>query len=197
MKKALFLVMLGVAWFGVASAGAAEVLTFDDVSTTTTYEPIPSGYGGFQWSEHFNVIHRDYHPGSGYDLGTVSGMYTAFNASAYPVSMGVAPGSTFDFNGAYLTSAWYDQNVQVQGFLNGSLVADQSVWTVTTGPTWVDFNFLGIDTLTFTSLGGSQFAMDNFTYNGEHGPVVPVPGAIVLGTLGTGLVGWMRRRRAL
>jgi hypothetical protein len=73
----------------------------------------------------------------------------------------------------------------------------------TSGPTWFDFDFLGIDSLTFRSYGGSpnpayvqtgsgnHFVMDNFTYNGT---VVPAPGAVILAGVGTMLVGWLRRR---
>jgi hypothetical protein len=45
---------------------------------------------------------------------------------------------------------------------------------------------------------GSSVRADNFTFSDCPCPtVIPVPGAILLGTIGTGLVGCLRRRRAL
>ena len=64
-----------------------------------------------------------------------------------------------------------------------------------TGLTLFDFDFLGIDTLVFTSFGGvnpglngdgTQFVMDNFTFNETKG--VPEP-ASTLGLLAFGALG--------
>jgi hypothetical protein len=57
---------------------SGAVLTFDDITTgITDAVPVPNGYGGFNW-DNFNVIHKSFWPGSGYDLGCVTPNYVAY-----------------------------------------------------------------------------------------------------------------------
>jgi len=165
-----------------ATANAA-VLTFDDISNTTAYEGIANGYGGLNWN--MQVINKDYHPGSGYDLGTVSGNYTAWHYQ--PANVSITSG-TFDFTGAYFASAWNStMGIVLEGWSAGSQLFSDTINVVNTGPTWFGANYLGIDELRITSLG-DQFVMDNFTYN-ESVSEVPVPAAVWL--MGSGLLGLM------
>jgi len=132
-------------------------------------------------------------PNSGYNNGLVSGDYVAFPSKFYESGTGRITGNLYTFNGAYLTAAWRDGlNVQVDGYLNDSLIYSTTVVVDTTGPTWFDFDYIDIDELKFSSYGGVpnenypyqtgyHFAMDNFTY-------IPEPTTLLLFALGTVLL---------
>jgi hypothetical protein len=177
----------------------ATVVAFDDISTNNV-DMIHNGYGGLNWNNMY-YIKDTYHPGSGYDNGTISGSYTAFNNSGNPASVS---GNVFDFYGTYLTGAWNDGlSVRVEGFLSGVLKYSQTVVVNTGDPQFFKFKFSQVDNLEFTSFGGTQnpnldgggtqFAMDNFTYN-----QVPEP-ATILGTLAFGTLGgstFLKKRKS-
>lgn len=209
MKKVLkiFTVLLLLFAIGPLSL-QGDVLTFDDVLAEDNGH-IPDGYEGFDWVN-FGVIRDTWAPisGSGFDMGTVSGNYVAFNTFANVAS--VVNDEIFDFKGAYLTAAWRNGlsiTVTGYGYENDSLPYSTTIVVDTTGPTWFDAddNYNGIDRLEFSSFGGkdvffnsggTHFAMDNFEFtpSAMHSPS---PGALLLGSIGVSLVGWLRKRRTL
>jgi hypothetical protein len=170
---------------GIGEVAQATVLTFDDIAPISGFASIPNGYGGFNWDNF------DYANGSsplvtrtGYDNGRVSGDYVAFNGFGNPA---IVSDSVFDFNNAYLTAAWNDGlSVTVEGLNNGAALYSKTVVVDTTQPTLVNFDYFGVDQLRFTSFGGvepdylqgkgagTQFALDNFTFN-EKATSVPEP----------------------
>lgn len=193
------LVIAVACWIAVSPPATAVVLTFDDLPGPNLSN-VPNGYGGLNWSNMGYLNGATYTPsGSGYVNGTVSGTNVAFNEFA---QIAAASDGTFTFDGAYLTGAWNDGlNIEVDGLLGGVPLYSQIVVVNSTAPTWFNFNYAGIDKVTFNSSGGTphgyssgsgtHFAMDNFTFN------TPEPSSLILaalGLIGLGVYGWRRKR---
>lgn len=193
MKKLLMTLLVSVLLIGTTSAANAVSLTFDDLPSGN---PIWNGYGGFNWN---NMYATDASTGGGYNNGAVSRPNVAYNAYANPAYIYALPGQTFDFIGAYFTGAWNEGlNIDVTGLFQGNPVFNKTIVASYYTPQWFDFNYTGIDELSFSSYGGydadsydpgsgNHFAMDNF-----NAPV-PEPSTMLLGLLGLG--GALLRRR--
>ncbi|MBN3872426.1 PEP-CTERM sorting domain-containing protein [Nostoc sp. JL33] len=193
---------------GIGAVAQATVLTFDDIAPISYYEPIPNGYGGFNWDNFYYVngssskVTR-----TGEDNGRVSGDYVAFNGFGNPA---LVSDSVFDFNSLYLSATWNNGlSVTVQGLKSGATLYSKTVVVDTTQPTLVNFDYFGVDELKFTSFGGvepdyliktggggTQFALDNFTFN-EKVTSVPeptfLPALLTIATLSAGSV--LRRKQ--
>ncbi|PYJ61195.1 MAG: PEP-CTERM sorting domain-containing protein [Verrucomicrobia bacterium] len=146
---------------------AMAVITFDDLPGFA----VPNGYQGFNWNGFFAIDgDNPANNASGYHAGVVSPHNVAFNGFGNPA---IVSDTLFNLNSGYFTAAWNDNlQVQVIGRLLGVDVYNNTYVLSATAPTFIAFNYLGIDEVKFISSGGTHhsgysggsgeiFAMDN------------------------------------
>jgi hypothetical protein len=181
----------------------ATLVTFDNLSDSTTGTFIPSSYQGLSWSNmaYINAIITANALGTNGALyGMVSASNVAFNANGTPAEVD-GRGTNFNFLSAYLTGAWNSNlNIEVQGFRDTNLVYDETKVVSATSATLFTFDYLDIDRLYFNSFGGEPafggpsrevFVMDNFMFE-----FIPEPSSLLLTALGlVSLVAFLKHRR--
>jgi len=203
------LVIIALIFFNFIIISPAKAVTLDFEGLTTDSAPdfssLPAdktNYGGFNWSNSWGLISKDYYSGSGYDIGTTSGSYTAYNLYGDTALINMLSG-TFNFKSANLTSAFNDNNkLLVEGYNNGVLKYSLSKTLTTTASQNIQFNFNNIDTLVFkpnvaegADTSDFFFAMDDFTYTTPT--PTPEPTSMLIGFLSLGGLLGLRRKRKI
>lgn len=188
----------------ITAPAAAVVINFDDLGTNG-YTAIPTSYQGLTW-DYWGSINGANYGASGYANGVVSGGNSACGCAsdAGQPFQSIASATAFTLDSGYFTSAWNDgATLTVVGLSGATTLFSSTAVLDTTGPTFLTFNWSGIDTVRFSIAGGVQnrglggggdyFAVDDLSIS--VAAAVPEPASWALMIAGFGLVGAAMRRR--
>jgi hypothetical protein len=197
MKKltALFIVV-GLMAGGVANA--AVTLTFDELPTQPvnglSYKGVTFGFtiGG---SPSADALYSDVGPGYITYLqdttleGNAAGILTLdFAQPTDLLRFGLALNSYYPVTAAY-TVQLFDKSFVSLGTLSENtyplIIWSEDLFTYSGTP-------IRRAVINFNEQAANRFAVDNLSIN-----PIPTPGAVLLGSIGMGLVSWLRRRRTL
>jgi hypothetical protein len=202
-----------------AYAHASTVLDFEDFYPETL-DIISDGYAGFEWravDEVSNFNMGFYSPSlrsecsttggvfaGGYCNGTVSGDFVAFRGTANQFGPATIRRSE-DFNAlsVFVTSPWNDgADLVVRGLSNGVELYREDFIISTSVASFLQLNYLGIDTVTFQATGGVNagygssgegVVIDDFTYSEVS--LIPIPASFWLWVVGLGVMGYYNSRQ--
>jgi hypothetical protein len=197
MKRLVAISMLvGLIWTGAVNA--AVTLTFDELPTQPVDGLSYNGITfGFKISGHSSTdaVYNGIGPESLVYLddptleGTAAGILTLdFDKATDLLEFGVALSSYDTVSPAYAVRLYDSSYTLIGTFIESA--SPLEVWSEDL------FTYSGAKisraVIGFNNQAASRFALDNLTIN-----PVPAPSAVLLGSLGLGLVNWLRRRRTL
>jgi hypothetical protein len=168
----------------------AAVIGFEDLYAAMdkySTPAIPANYAGFNWTSHFRYMSREYamtSTGVGYTQGMIGSVIAYTSGAAGTNSVEMSSTAPFNFAGAYITSAWKtNQDVLVQGYYNGQLMYNTTIFTSSDHAYWFNFDFENINRLRivpgtngtdiYSTYRGTHLAIDNIT-------IVPEPASLLL-----------------
>jgi hypothetical protein len=150
---------------------AATLITFDDLSPGTSYIGLGNGYAGLRWADFYVLDGSRQSTNTGYHIGVVSSNNVAFNVDGSAASLGCS--APFDFVSAYVTAAFDAQlQLRVKGLLGTNVLYDNTYSVNIASPTLINFQYLGVDQVEFSSTPSGIFVLDDITVaitNYPHG----------------------------
>ncbi|WP_374361010.1 PEP-CTERM sorting domain-containing protein [Pseudoduganella danionis] len=191
---------IGLLALSLNAHAAKTTINFDDYGIPDAVRMIDNGYAGLDWFN-FGVVKGtgvDF-AGTGYEWGTVSGDYAAFNSRGEDAGFSSGANKNFTLYNLLLTAAWRDSTVEFYGYDNGQLKNTLSVNTSATTPVLVHFNWSNIDAVRLHVVSknfGGQQVVENIKFEFTAPLPVPEPETYAMLLAGLGLIGFARRRKA-